>query len=311
MLLLPIERVILVMTASLLVVSCAVLAARGVGFDLGSMLLCLTCGCGLVMLAQIYRFCERDKRLAHVLMAVGLFILFTLAGATFNYVFLPNPLAPIDPLLIRIDAALGYDWATFVTATARHPWLGIALNIVYGTSLVQLIFIHAWWAFSDRIERLHHLMLTGMTAALLSIIFWACFPSFGAKAYATLPDWVEASIPLAVTPAYGRELLRLAAEGPSIINPREMMGLIAFPSFHIVMACLAVVFAPRWWPARATLYALNLVMLPATLAQGGHHLVDIAGGMAVFALAYFVARSVLRRVTAVTAESPILAARWV
>ncbi len=70
--------------------------------------------------------------------------------------------------------------------------------------------------------------------------------------------------------------------GPGVIGPETVMGVVAFPSYHIIMALMVV------WYSRATFafwpFALaGLGMVPATLAHGGHHLVDLLAGGLVFA----------------------------
>jgi membrane-associated phospholipid phosphatase len=42
---------------------------------------------------------------------------------------------------------------------------------------------------------------------------------------------------------------------------------------------------------------LNAAMIPAILVHGGHHLVDLIGGAATFAIAYALAARVLKEVT--------------
>lgn len=86
-----------------------------------------------------------------------------------------------------------------------------------------------------------------------------------------------------VDPAYGRELMRLGQEGVTHLSPKNVLGLIGFPSFHIFMAAMSVWFVPRHWLAMAVILPLNLLMLPAVLVQGGHHLSDVFGGLIFFA----------------------------
>ena len=82
--------------------------------------------------------------------------------------------------------------------------------------------------------------------------------------------------------------MALAATGFEQIDAHLALGAIAFPSYHIVMAVMVVWFARgTWlfWPA----LALNLPMIPATLTHGGHHLIDLPGGVVAFALAALLA----------------------
>ncbi|WP_377288539.1 phosphatase PAP2 family protein [Rhizobium sp. SG2393] len=296
MLFLPLERWILIVITLLFCGSCFVLWLDGVAFALDRIGACLIAGAVPIAIGLFYRVSGRSDRIALAAVSTGLFILFTLAGSIFNYVFLPIAFPPIDPFLIRIDAMLGYDWATTVTFAATHPWIGHVLFFVYSSSLLQLVFLNCWFGFRGDATQLHLMMLSGMIAFAFAMVIWVLFPSFGALSYANLPGWVEQTIPVAGGTAYGRELLRIAADGPDVIDPSQMIGLIAFPSFHTVMACMSLAFAPRVLPLRLFFYGLNLLMFPAVLVQGGHHLVDIGGGIAVF----LVARMCAERLIVVT-----------
>jgi membrane-associated phospholipid phosphatase len=109
-----------------------------------------------------------------------------------------------------------------------------------------------------------------------------------------LPEWVLNAIPLAVDPAYGQELVRLGLEGVDHLSPANILGLIGFPSFHIFMALMSVFFVPRHRLFIVVIGALNILMLPAVLVQGGHHLSDVFGGMACFAVAFPLSRYIVK-----------------
>ncbi len=50
------------------------------------------------------------------------------------------------------------------------------------------------------------------------------------------------------------------------------------------MAAMSVWFVPRHWLVMAVILPINLLMLPAVLVQGGHHLSDVFGGLVAFAI---------------------------
>ena len=58
---------------------------------------------------------------------------------------------------------------------------------------------------------------------------------------------------LSVTTEYGRDLLRLLRDGPGYITPADLRGLIAFPSYHGVLAILLI------WYARSVRWLRGLV----------------------------------------------------
>jgi membrane-associated phospholipid phosphatase len=70
--------------------------------------------------------------------------------------------------------------------------------------------------------------------------------------------------------------------GPAVIDPAHVTGVVAFPSYHMIMALLAFWYARRT-PLAPLFVLTGLGMVPATLSHGGHHLVDLIGGTIVFA----------------------------
>ncbi|OBZ94052.1 hypothetical protein ADU59_17775 [Pararhizobium polonicum] len=256
-------------------------------------------GIGLFLVAagQYYRVIRHEGRLALALIAAGLFVLFTIIGSIFNYMFLPNTFAPIDDFLMQVDAAMGYHWPTLLIWVSNYPWFGTFLYQVYFTSLPQLLVIILVLGFMGEAQQLHRFLLTGVIGALLAIVIWALFPNFGAKSFHDLPQSVLDAFPIAVTPAYGDALLALSRDGVEYLSPKNVLGLIGFPSFHTVMACMSVCFVPRHRILMPVIFCLNAFMALAILVQGGHHLIDMIGGVGVFAIAYALSGLTMRKLS--------------
>ncbi|MGV1752690.1 phosphatase PAP2 family protein [Agrobacterium sp. CG674] len=293
----PVERFLFIIICALAIFDIIAVNHKSISLDITGYAISLAMGLVPLIIGQYYRFLDRDERLGTVLTASGLYILFSIFASIFNYMFLPISFAPIDAILIKTDGLMGYSWPTIVTLAASYPWAGTALYFVYMTTLPQLLVILIVLGFTGQQKRLHCFLVTGTIGALLSISFWVIFPTFGAKAYHSLPEWVTLAIPLAVNPAYGQELMRLGAEGVQYLSPANILGLIGFPSFHIFMALMSFVFVPRHVFFIVTIGTLNILMLPAVLVQGGHHLTDIFGGIAFFAIVYPISRSIVNALT--------------
>ncbi len=254
----------------------------------------------MLMIGLTYRVLGRSEPIALVTIATALFILFTLFGSIFNYLLFPLANMIIDEQLARIDAYVGYSWPGLVAGLAEFPLLGALLGQVYLSSLFQFVLIILLLGFTNKAVSLHRFLLTGMFGALAAIGIWWLVPSFGPSAMYEIPDDLMERVSLVVQPSYGAELLRLAANGPIRITPEDVLGVIAFPSFHTVMACMAVWFTFKTFAGPGFLL-VNVLMLPAILAHGGHHLVDVLGGMIVFALALYVASLIVPQGAAKTA----------
>lgn len=251
-------------------------------------------GVGVVLVGQFYRRYRPNERIASALTATGAFVLFTLAASLFNYLLLPvGGDRWVDALFIDIDARVGYRWADLVDFAAQFPVVSALLRAIYLSSLPQIVMVIIFLGFSRRFADLHLFLLTGIFAALATILIWYALPSSGPSAYQVVAPDVAARARLVVDSGYGAELTRLMLEGPTFITPRDTLGLIAFPSFHTVMACLSVWFMAGFRRVFPLVLVVNALMLPAILVHGGHHLVDVAGGLAVFALAFCGAKALL------------------
>ena len=245
-------------------------------------------GTGLAAFGLLLRLRGFSPHLSALLFVVGLYPVFgSMMSITTKLAFpLQRPL--IDERLFAIDRALGYDWDRAVEWMASSPELSKILAVIYLSSFAQILALVIWLGLTRRGAVLHQFLLTAMLATLMTTLFWFIWPSFGPAAYIDLPAETLAASGLVVTPEYGAVLMALAATGFEQIDAHLALGAIAFPSYHIVMAVMVVWFARgTWlfWPA----LALNLPMIPATLTHGGHHLIDLPGGVVAFALAALLA----------------------
>ncbi len=294
---LPGEWFVVRILLALAALDAVLLYIKNIPVDIAGYASIIGIGLFLVAAGQYYRVIRNEGRLALALIAAGLFVLFTITGSIFNYMFLPNRFAPIDDFLMQVDAAMGYHWPTLLIWVSNYPWFGTFLYQVYFTSLPQLLVIILVLGFRGEAQQLHRFQLTGVIGALLAILIWALFPNFGAKSFHDLPQSVLDAFPIAVTPAYGDALLALSRDGVEYLSPKNVLGLIGFPSFHTVMACMSVCFVPRHRILMPVILCLNAFMALAILVQGGHHLIDMFGGVGVFAMAFVLSGMTMRQLS--------------
>ncbi|OYU17286.1 MAG: hypothetical protein CFE34_16545 [Rhodobacteraceae bacterium PARR1] len=252
------------------------------GDFLPGVFLCLA----LMGLGLYARHRVRALRLAVAAVGAGLFMGFStlLTVLIFSLFPLHNPV--IDPWLIAVDARFGYHWASFVIALADYPLLGQALALVYNSAVPMLLAVVILLGIMGRVEALHRMLLVGLVSLIAAVAFWWFFPSIGPSAYQTVPDDVAQSINLVFSAEAGALLRHLVEVGPAVINSDTVVGVVALPSYHTVMMCM-VIWYTRQTPAFLLSLVLGLAMLPAILSHGGHNVVDVLGGLAIFALCAF------------------------
>lgn len=221
------------------------------------------------------------KRLGTTLICAALLILFSNVGAILNYLLLGIAGESIDPVLVRADAALGFHWPSFVAAMSKYPTFSEALGWAYNSTLPQIVVVILMLGFTGRSDALYVMILCLVISALLTIGFWGMFPSFGTTVIYEIPDDIAQLIKPVVGNDYGNQLRALANNAQPEISPKNTLGLIAMPSYHTIMALITcyAVSGMRYW--RYPFYALNGLVAWSIPLHGGHHLVDLVGGIIV------------------------------
>lgn len=256
-------------------------------------LVCITClalGIGL-----------RVVRVKH---ALSLFLTYlahlgivTMSMTILNASLFPTSFPLIDPVLFRIDAFLGYDWLTYVESLSRYPEISRLLKFVYASHMIQILLVIVALSLNEDRARLQGMLSTAVTVSVLTIFFWYFFPSFGPSVHLSVPSEIASAASLDVA-EHAAFLMRSANDGISVLQSHNLDGMVAFPSFHIVLALLATWFAWKTilFPA---LCVLNIAVIPATLLHGAHHLVDLFGGVTFFLLALMASRRFLSQEPAI------------
>ncbi|MEX0364675.1 MAG: phosphatase PAP2 family protein [Ruegeria sp.] len=282
------ERILIGLLAGATVLCVALAALKGQAVAWGAFGLTLVPSLGLFAAGQYIRMKKNQPNLAHLAIANSLYLGFTGATTLLIYLRFPVTVALFDQQLERVDAALGYSWPDFVQTVATYPEIARILAVVYHSSLPQLFVLIAVLALTGRIGQLHRALLAGSLGLLLTTLIWWLAPSIGPSAFFSIPAETAEAMNLVTNMQYGAYLRQLVDHGLPVISPTDIVGTIAFPSYHTVMALLMI------WYLRGTVLflpalALNLAMVPAILSHGGHYLTDMAGGIATFAIAAWLA----------------------
>ncbi|MES2142815.1 MAG: phosphatase PAP2 family protein [Pseudomonadota bacterium] len=288
------EAILLGMLAALLVASVAVAALRQQAVQWSDFAPAI--GISLVLIAVgIYaRIVKNAERLALGVIGFGVFMAFTGTVSILAFTIFPFANPMIDRELIAWDATLGFSWLGFVEFMSGYPMFSRALGYVYMSSLAQIVAVIMLLAFLRKGTELHRFLMVGFVMMFVTLIIWTLYPSIGPTAYIAVPPRIQAEIGLVTTNQVGATLLRWANEGNALITADIVTGVVAFPSFHIGMACMVAWFC-RATPAFVPALAINLLMVPATILQGGHHLVDIFAAVLTFGLCLWIACRIVPR----------------
>jgi hypothetical protein len=248
---------------------------------------------GLAAIGSYVRQAKSAPRVALALVGAAIFTGFTAVSSVFIFALFPLPNPLIDPTLIQADAVLGYHWPSAVALLAQYPGVAAVLGYIYHSSLVQILLTIVLLAALSRETALHRFLLVGMITLTIAVAIWWLLPSVGPSAFQSIPEADRLATGLYFDPTYGQHLKNLVEVGPRRISPEVITGVVAFPSYHMIMALMVVWFS-RGTFAFLPLTAVNTAMVPATLTHGGHHLVDLLAGLAVFVLSVWITNRLIR-----------------
>jgi membrane-associated phospholipid phosphatase len=173
----------------------------------------------------------------------------------------------VDAAMVRIDAALGFDWFVF------H-------NAVWALPVLHAILFHAYdWTLAEVLALLLLNAALGEPRVNLQF-FWALTIS------ALICCAVACLIPTVAfdntnSPAYYVVVDALRHGQWATYDPAARLGLLTFPSYHTAKAVIMIrVALRRLWTA-LPLIPLNLIIIVSTVPVGGHHLADTIGGLVI------------------------------
>ncbi|MBN9544774.1 MAG: phosphatase PAP2 family protein [Alphaproteobacteria bacterium] len=258
--------------------------------------------------AALYDWIRKDPCIGSMLFGLG-FI--TIYGATLNvisYFGLTIAGPRIDDFLASVDRAMGVDWPALMTFMANHPASNLVMYYVYRASTWQTLIFIIILGRSDRARTVEQLCLTLVLCGILTIGTWILFPSFGAIAVYGLPPSIAGHLPIVVDQNYAHRLVNLLANGPGLISPLTIKGLVGFPSFHTAQAVIIAWYARRAGVLFYPFLIFNSLTILSTPIQGGHHVIDVIGGIAAAAFTIWLATIIANRVTITATRKEVVPA---
>lgn len=192
-----------------------------------------------------------------------------------------------DGYLSAADSALGFDWLSFLQFTNDTPFVATVLEFCYHSFYWQFVAMPFVLIAVGQSRRLFEFVAAISLAALTTALISALVPAIGPMAYYhPSPDQFSAFDRIAGG-WHIEQYEALRSGAPFLIN--KGTGLVAFPSFHTVLAIL-LSFAFRGVKyLRIPVWIVNAILVIGALPVGGHYLVDIIAGAVVALLALWVA----------------------
>ena len=268
-------------------------AARGQAVEWSDFLPVIAFSLAKIFVGLMIRRTRFFGRTATFMIAFGLYWSFLVAYSILTFTVLPFSNPMIDQQLLAADAAIGFSWVGAVNALADYPTVALVLRFVYLSLIPQLVFVIILLSTLKQQVELHRFLMVGLLSFTATLIIWWLFPSVGPAAYGMVSDEVQQKVHLVANAEYGEKMWRYATEGNQVISGSKMEGVVAFPSMHIVLTGMILWFTRNTYMF-IPLLVLNFVMPVATVLQGGHHVMDLLGGVVLLYVCIEVASRLLR-----------------
>lgn len=271
----------LAIIAALVAIDVAWIAGSDFEFGVSSLWKVLWVVPALSAVGWYYSARRPEKRFAVLCTETAVLVGFSAAAAVLSVLVTSIGFPLVDQELMALDAALGFDWLVYVEFVNRNAWLGFLSSLVYVTTLTQVAITVIALGFLDRLEQAQRFVLAVMLGALACIAISALLPSAGALGAIRPPEaFILANDPV-VDLGYKQAFFDLRNGLGRFISLDEPRGLIAFPSYHCTLSVLIILafVGTRFWFRPVLL--LNVAVILSTPVDGGHHLVDVLGGIVV------------------------------
>jgi hypothetical protein len=227
--------------------------------------------CVAALLAWFYRTVRRDARIASLTRSTAELIAFTTSAGILSYLMVTLNRPLLDEHLVAVDRATGLDWLAMHRWLDGHPVLNTVLGVFYISMTIQIVVLLLVLNFRGQTGRSHELVWLFALTGLTCVLFSGPWPTGGAFYHFEVKP----------TQAYVKVFTGLRDGTFDAIDLWQLQGVVQFPSFHTAVAILYA-YASRGIPFLFPLMvAIDLTVIAATPAIGGHHFVDVWGGAAV------------------------------
>jgi hypothetical protein len=200
-----------------------------------------------------------------------------------------------DSQLAAWDAAIGFDWLSYLHWLDQRPGLLQVMRLCYGslTEYSVVIFIILVLSREAPIRCLEFFRLFVLTS-LSCIAIGLFFPALAAAEFYEPTTNVFHNLRPYAGAYHVASLHELRTNPHVLLDLNRLPGLVTFPSFHTALG-VVVIYCARWNPWLFGLsLSVNSVMIASTPLYGSHYLIDVIAGAAVAGLAITCLRYDLR-----------------
>jgi hypothetical protein len=186
-----------------------------------------------------------------------------------------------DALLAQMDHWIGLEVPDVLRAMEHFPHFKLLLDISYQCLLVMIFVALTVLVLCDKMDAVQEFFIACVVSVIISMPVFAAFQAVGPWHYYGYPADAEQQRTMQVFLALKTD--RWIPFDPSV-------GLIAFPSFHTILAILCAVALWRIPYVRYFGILLACLIVISTVTTGWHYLVDVLAGQGIAAVSVATAR---------------------
>ena len=197
-----------------------------------------------------------------------------------------TPFATIDHWLLAADRSLGLDQSALLTAVSHIHWLRHIFVASYDSLIPELTLVPFIMAFLLCKRSVWVFLVSMLTTYLIGTLVYYFFPTTAPASVIHNPHFTYAMHDTYLKFYEIHHHLKVTATAG---------GLIAFPSFHVIWACL-VIYATRnkkWLFYPALLW--NVVLISSTVCLGWHYLLDVFASLIIVSSCIYAAEKLYAR----------------
>lgn len=238
-------------------------------------------GVGPVLLFALHAYYKRRNRSERLHLLTGSMAILLWSAATaaiVAHVGMRIRMPLVDPVLAAADRSIGVDTPALVLATAREPRFASFLGVIYMTAVPAVLFSVIALSLMGRARRTWELLFgycSGLQIAALVSVF---FPALDNFAYAHLTSSRTVGLPAGSGTFFLPSINYFRNGTNPVVDVGHFNGVVAFPSFHAIMALIVAYALRNSGLLTIAAYAWSVALLVSTIPIGGHYVVDVIGG---------------------------------
>jgi membrane-associated phospholipid phosphatase len=278
------------------------------GFQLPpfSQLLPMAIVAGAFMLAGLfYAFVRVDDRVARAMLSIAIMQVFISASGVLSYLGATLQFPMADAMFVAIDRAMGFDWIGLVHWAQDKPVLIEVAGFLYDKPFSVLPFaVIVLLVFTNRGDRFEEMIGFVIISTSLTLVIGSLIPGISAFAYFDIPAEISAKIGTSLDHTSGQAYFAIRNGIDNRIDLANPRALIAFPSYHTVVAVMLSLYVRHNRYLLAAMIPVSVGIILSTPLIGGHYLIDTLGGIALAFVAFRLVQRLVRMSAPVPASAP-------